>query len=253
MNKYSTERISSFECSFATMDVLGFKDKLNAEDRCDSFEYFLDAVEDVFSAFGRVDEKTLLYSDSLIFYKPTTNTSTTEALKSAAAFVTRVTAACLKKKLLVRGAISFGKLLTSSELEAIAGPVVNECRDHYETTEWIGCHLTPSAAKIVQELTEFERGCFFEPLRVPFKRSGNAILPIMTWAINWRRILCKTIIPSSPLPDDPLKELMNNRKEGVPPEHVVTEYFKGLLEQYKLDPANEAARQKVENTLKVLF
>lgn len=83
-----------------------------------------------------------------------------------------------------RGAISYGKFTYSTEQNIIMGHALDEVSDWYESTDWIGIILSPSAEyaleKLVMEkestdsLVEGMKKRFIEYDKIPFKKEITA-------------------------------------------------------------------------------
>jgi hypothetical protein len=257
--------IESINCAFAMMDVMGYKAKLNGSDRTAEFARFLELREETDSVFGAnftggiedflkiPGQHFLLYSDTLIFYQPKSNEILPcDALVSASVFSMRVIAAGLERGFLLRGAIAYGELLRSGD--SIAGPVVNECAEHYEATQWAGCHICPSGADVLDNAPKSKKervGKYFEEIDVPFRTKTGLIVPSKRWAVNW--IMCQSrILPPKvdSIIGDELKQKMREYGAKGNMSDGVIAYFAGLLHKYA--KANPEADEKVRLTLQVM-
>ena len=202
-------------------------------------------------------QHTLLYSDTFLFYQPILfGYLPVDTLVTAAAFSIRATAACLEQGFLMRGAISFGELLVSPSIPTVAGPAVIECAEHFESTEWVGCHATPSVAAILDMAPPDKNARhleFYERAKVPFKLAGGATVSTETWVVKWHRHLRESlpgkhraIFPGA------LRTRMDDyQRQGRPVEDAVTDHFRELLLHYVQN--NPTSNQKVQNTLISLF
>jgi hypothetical protein len=250
-------------CALSMLDVLGFKHKLDGPDRIAEFERFVAIVEEVRGAFDSnftppnplvgllrsSDERALLWSDTLIYWKDIgQETTDADALVSAATFAIRVIGRGLENGFLLRGAMSVGELLTYDNPEAIAGPVVNECAQQYEAVDWYGCHLAPSACAVLDSTPADQQGRTgprFKKYRLPRK---GGIPPAEEWAVCWLDYLAR-ILPqyATAVPDGALKSRILDAREAARDEHLaVRQFFIEQMRQYANE--NPAARGKVEAT-----
>jgi hypothetical protein len=252
-------------CAFVMLDVLGFKNKLNGPSRVEEFQRFVEVVEQLKRAFDskatgdigdllkRRDERALLYSDTLIYWQDLASDMTApDTLVSAAAFAMRTICAGLESGFMLRGAIAFGELLTCDNPEALGGPVVNECAQHYELGNWCGCHLTPSAVKVLDS-TPAERkartGPRFAKYRMPVVTKTNEIFFSEQWAVRWLDYQAEMLPRHAQyLFEGELKFRIHKARERREDERrAVKEYFVGFLKRY--EQANPVAKGKVAATI----
>lgn len=255
----------SRECAFVMLDVLGFKAKLNSPNRIQEFQRFASVAEQLQTAFDcrpsgdvndllrRPDERALLYSDTLIYWQDAGGELTApDALVSASAFAMRTICAGLETGFLLRGAIASGQLLTYDVPEAIGGPVVNECAQHYELGNWCGCHLTPSACAVLASTPgnrQHRTGPRFARYRMPFVSKTGEVLMSEQWAVRWLDYQAEMLPKNAQyLFDGELKSRILGAREASQDEQlVVRQYFANLLRRYALE--NPIARGKVSSTL----
>lgn len=92
-----------------------------------------------------------------------------------------------KHKVYFRGALSFGEFMFCQSESIIMGEALMEAYRLYESTNWIGVILTPSAEKVMldcREETEVPYDLFddFIPYNIPYKDPANIG---GKYAINW--------------------------------------------------------------------
>jgi hypothetical protein len=247
----------------AILDALGFKARLNAPNRVTDLQTFLGIVEQSVRLYDRQasgdgydllrdpGQRLLLFSDTLVFYQETSATIPIyDAIVTAAAFAIFVLTNGLEQGFLLRGAISCGELLVCDRPEAVAGPVVNECAQHYELADWAGCHLTPSAEAVVDQAPSNRAARiarFFTPGIVPIRQASLLSKPrlVIPWAQYQMNNLPDML---DALEDCPLKRrLLAAREREGNLSQATGAYFRELLEAYARD--NAQAVQKVQNTL----
>lgn len=255
----------SFQCAFTMLDVLGFKNKLNSPDRARIFGDFIDITKDMYRTFdskpsGDVldllrsgDEKVLLYSDTLIYFKAISSTTLPcDALVSAATFATRVISGCLEKQLLTRGTIAVGEIFYNKEPEVIAGPVVNEAAQHYEIGDWIGCHLAPSAVTVLDSVPDDRKPrtlSRFTEYSMPVVTKSGEVVRSRQWGLRWLEYQCEHMAEYSQyLYDGDLKStIIAAKAAGTTEADATLQYYLNLLKKYSV--GNPQAKAKVENTI----
>lgn len=131
----------------AYFDLLGFKSKINVPCDSNGFKVLQIAIDRTLdrlrneSAKGNVN--ILSYADTFIIY------SDTELINHALHFF--VTAEkfiddCIKEKLPVRGAISYGEISYREEYSIMIGEALCESHAYGEDQNWLGLILAPSAS-----------------------------------------------------------------------------------------------------------
>lgn len=83
----------------------------------------------------------------------------------------------LIKGIYFRGCISVGDVFQSEKI--VVGPAVDEAAIHYQESNWIGIHTTPSAHSILQRLGVDNELDGFIPYDVPMKTNRTK----KTWAV----------------------------------------------------------------------
>ncbi len=92
----------------------------------------------------------------------------------------------LEKGLPLRGTISFGEYDIDQEYNLMLGSAIDEAASWYETTDWIGVHLTPSAKMgLSQNFSDLAKYKIVKYDFIPFK-VGN---PKFGDSATWNRIL----------------------------------------------------------------
>lgn len=133
-------------------DVLGFKERIRRTDREPKWEVLkgqladlLETVDDPkWKEFGRVER--LVFSDTFVIFAPDLDGDT--PLRSYGWFshlCKRLITKSVEIRLPLRGAISVGTALTSTDPPIILGNPFIEAHEYCENQDWIGLLLTPSA------------------------------------------------------------------------------------------------------------
>jgi hypothetical protein len=104
------------------------------------------------------------------------------AVDFASVVCSRAVAFGLEKGLPIRGAVGYGPYLLEGTI--LVGQAVDEVAAWYESTEWIGVHLTPSAAlrKGTEPLTKLQK-TIYHSYPIPVKVGK----PIRSLAVAWPR------------------------------------------------------------------
>jgi hypothetical protein len=197
----------------------------------------------------------LLYSDTLVYWREVADGGgEEEALVDAVVVAIRVICSGLAAGFMLRGAISFGELLTCESPEALAGPVVNECAEHYELGDWCGCHLAPSAAKLVDGHAATRDDKLLErvaKIRVPLKSKAFGDCDVR-WAVSWLDYQSNEspkYVKSQK--DRDLKKRIEGAGSNIDAQkRAVKEHFVELLNEYAR--SNPIAKTKVDLTIRAI-
>lgn len=92
-----------------------------------------------------------------------------------------------KHKVYFRGALSFGQFLFSQSERIVLGQALIEAYELYESTDWIGVILTPSAEKVLHDIVDlgevpYDWYADFVKYHIPYK---SGVTSGGNYAINW--------------------------------------------------------------------
>jgi len=127
------------------------------------------------SIFKDLKTEVLSISDTIVFI---TYGECNAALEFQSGLAINTITSFLKINLAVRGAICYGKL--QREDNVFMGPAVDEIAAWYESADWIGVFLTPSALYRLQ-YNKITYALNFIKYPVPLKSKGK----FKTYCVNW--------------------------------------------------------------------
>ncbi len=134
----------------AYLDLLGIKDLINTSYWTKVFEVYADSIDHFKKdSFDSHLLKKITFSDSFIIY---TIDDTDLAYRAIDSFIRYFFVSLIKKKIPVRGSMSFGEFYADDESGLYFGAALNEANMFSELQDWIGFMLTETAVKRLGEL-----------------------------------------------------------------------------------------------------
>lgn len=167
----------------ACFDILGFKELVKFEESSESklkyimedYEGILDGVKESLS-FGEGDVTCCWISDTFIFYTQSADRDSFIAIKDVA---TQFIEACITRLVPIRGAITAGHIVFTSDHRVFMGSGFIEAFEYAEGQDWIGLLLTKNA---LSKINQFELGVnldsFVTSAEIPMKKGfiNNSIM-----------------------------------------------------------------------------
>ena len=130
-------------------DILGFKDRINNDDQTlllqvlkSSIDQVIIELEESIEGFEDVISYTS-YADTFIMYSKKMEASGYPEIDITSKSFLNI---CVRNRLPIRGAISFGELILGHNGRTIMGKAFLESYEYGEDQNWIGLVLTPTAS-----------------------------------------------------------------------------------------------------------
>lgn len=170
------------------LDMLGFKERsTQMRDFIKVWQEFKQEVDKEVVALKKgfdIEAGTLFLSDTILICLWSNNE---ESLKNLLCGVPELihsiyrTLIINESKIFLRGAMSYGEFLLDLEENIVMGPALNEAAEWYESTDWIGVILTPSAEFALRSIIEDHKDTILDntyieyniPFKVGFPRLCN--------------------------------------------------------------------------------
>lgn len=145
---------SASTCWLASFDILGFKNLINidggtieAEFVQEDYEETLNHLQSRCEAYSPGCLDYCWISDTFIMFSPDDSAKSYTVIQQAAKhFIEK----CLYSKIPIRGAVSVGTLIRSSDNRTLMGKACIDAYIHGEDQDWLGLILTPNAIKKVR-------------------------------------------------------------------------------------------------------
>lgn len=137
----------------AFLDVMGFSNLVN-KGRVESLESYFSRITDVLDELkdDKADIESFLISDSIILIAP----NNIEALKQLLTAIRRIQSSLLWKKILLRGAVSFGQIYYNSQKNIVVGKGFIKAYLLEEEANYLRVIIDPSIIKqIADDKTDF--------------------------------------------------------------------------------------------------
>jgi hypothetical protein len=227
------EQWEPHECWVAHFDILGFKSLLDqgcmelktvlSQSKIDDI---LNAIENI-SPLYREHIDYLFYADTFIFYSKSDQAQDyTSIICVAQEFIRE----CIRIKLPVRGAISFGELIFGHEKRILMGKAFLESHEYSEDQNWLGLLLTPSATRKVSEYSLNPLHHYYINQDIPLRQCSNSNSDVYAYTF------CGGITNfSNPLLDD-LDEMLKTAPIAVKVKYENTIEF---IKKYDIRLANQ--------------
>jgi len=224
------------------LDVLGWKG-IYAREKTPLKKMFrlIDDIRDAASLFGSERHQVRSISDTIVLYSKITDVSRATITSTvgihghvcAKAIVTSI-----GENIPVRGATAVGEFEVDGNV--YVGKAIDEAASWFESADWIGVHLTPSASFTVDgELLLLDDNHPLSPwanYEPPVKNMPRHHAPCVAWVDAWRK--------SVPLDQDPRQQLLLMFSEMGPITPDFAMKFVNTLKYFD----DIAARQKSKTT-----
>ncbi len=129
-------------------DILGFKSSLESADQPPTLERLKKKIDSVISELEKEIEKHdesidyLFYADTFILFSKNNKIGDYPSLiRASKTFINK----CIRERIPIRGAISFGHVQFGYKKKIIIGKAFLDAHVYSEDQDWIGLILTPSA------------------------------------------------------------------------------------------------------------
>jgi len=147
------EEIKKTEGYVALLDVLGFRELVNRDDKLSEIKKYIHTVESLFENNHKYDSlQYLLFSDNLII---NTKTNSDDDFHNLVKACSSLLFDLLQLQIAVRGVVSYGSFLRSPTTRKgviLAGKPIVEA-DHYQHIQnWVGTILAPSVIKFYNNI-----------------------------------------------------------------------------------------------------
>lgn len=171
----------------------------------------------------------LSISDTIVFFTPG---PAKETISIHAALCSWVLEEALKRKLPLRGAISYGEYDYKDQI--MIGPAVDEAASWHESTDWIGVILTPSAKFALEAHIP---KCVVEYGNIPFKKAVKGLNLCIDW--NYTSNLYSNFINKGPHMQEVAPKYLNTlifleSKENIQKEENKNKNLRHLLKVYRI-------------------
>ncbi len=146
---------SEHEAWIAQFDILGFKNRIRESNQSSFLRVFKASLDE---AIYKLDQdkkefeetiEIILYADTFIIYTIQDNNSMPHGVLATSE---NFLVSCIRNRIPVRGAISYGELILGQRNRIIMGKAFLECYEYGEDQNWIGLILTPSASLKLKSL-----------------------------------------------------------------------------------------------------
>ena len=166
------------------LDVLGWKGIYNRErDPITALEKLIRVLEGRGAPYRGRDDFSInikSISDTVVIFSEVAAEAALEAIDAHGHICASGIVESIMARIPLRGATAYGEFEVRNNI--YVGKAIDEAAAWYETSEWIGVHLTPSAACIVDsELTAWVR---YPP---PLKQSLKCDTFCVDWVRKWRQ------------------------------------------------------------------
>lgn len=171
----------------ALLDALGTKGRWERESPntiINKWDEFINNYKKVISKKGRRKTHGIsfhAFSDTVII--TVSGSDHNDILLTAGLEISSFVLFALSRRIFFRGCLSFGRIFVGDQI--IIGPAIDEAVQYFESSEWIGVSLTPSAIDAIrkpsfQKLIKFEKyKDYFVKYKIPMKtkiqRNGYAL------------------------------------------------------------------------------
>jgi hypothetical protein len=163
----------SYNTWIAHFDVIGFKYKIDNEDRSLYLDVLKDSIDEVLQKLQKQTThfeslvNYTFYADTFIIYATSPDDSGyPEFINISKDFIRN----CILKRLPVRGAVSYGNLIIGHNSKIIMGKAFLEAYEYCEDQNWIGLILAPSASKRLTSLNLIPLNLGFINQDIPMRK-----------------------------------------------------------------------------------
>jgi predicted nucleic acid-binding protein len=174
----------------AVLDALGASvySREEAEEFLEARSEIMKLLEDVAADSFKIvkdDLSTFIFNDSIILAYARRNGLTSDDINGFCGLLRAFEVAFLLKRILFRGAVSFGELYrVDPERNTVMGPAVSDAAAWYERADWVGIHVTPRTTVLIRSsLQEHPSALDHVLVDYPVPLAANGTMNLK--AINW--------------------------------------------------------------------